>query len=474
MDFFPIFMRLRGEPCLIVGGGEIAARKAASLTRAGAAVTVVAPVLCAELERNAKGGLIRHVAEPFVAKHVTDCVLVIAATDDPEVNRRVSQAAHALRIPANVVDAPALCTFISPAVIDRTPILIAISSGGAAPVLVRLLRERLETLIPAAYGRLARLGHAFRDVVKQRIESLTGRRRFWERAFRGSIPELVFSGQDARAQRELVRQLNEPYLDQAHAGEVYLIGGGPGDPELLTLRALRLLQQADVIVHDHLVSGAVLDLARRDAQRIYVGKESGRHTLPQDEVSALLVALARQGRRVARLKGGDPYVFGRGGEEAEALAAHGVPFQVVPGITAACGIAAATGVPLTHRDYAHSCVLVTGHLRNDSLDLDWDALARPRQTLAIYMGLKGLPILCRELVRHGLAPGTPAMIVEKGTTPGQRTLTGTLESLPRSAPAAGFAPPTLVIVGEVVRLHARLSPHAALDAASRSIDAAAG
>jgi uroporphyrin-III C-methyltransferase/precorrin-2 dehydrogenase/sirohydrochlorin ferrochelatase len=386
----------------------------------------------------------------------------------------VSQAARALRIPVNVVDAPALCTFISPAVIDRSPILIAVSSGGAAPVLVRLLRERLETLIPAAYGRLASLANAFRDVVKQRIESLTGRRRFWERVFRGLIPELVFSGQDARAQRELVRQLNEPYVEQAHAGEVYLIGGGPGDPELLTLRALRLLQQADVIVHDHLVSDAVLDLARRDAQRIYVGKESGRHTLPQREVNALLVALARQGRRVARLKGGDPYIFGRGGEEAELLAAHGIPFQVVPGITAACGIAAATGVPLTHRDFAHSCVLVTGHLKDDHLDLDWEALARPRQTLAIYMGLKGLPILCRELIRHGLPAATPAMVVQKGTTPDQRVLTGTLASLPQSVPVAGFAPPTLVIVGDVVRLRARLASEPAPPLGILGISSTAG
>jgi uroporphyrin-III C-methyltransferase/precorrin-2 dehydrogenase/sirohydrochlorin ferrochelatase len=474
MEFFPVFLRLQGCRALIVGGGEVAARKVGMLRRAGAAVTVVAPQMCPELERHAATGAVEHRSATFDAGQLADAALVIAATDDQDVNRAVALAARAARIPVNVVDAPALCTFISPAVIDRSPILIALSSGGAAPVLVRLLRERLETLIPAAYGRLARLAQAFRDVVKQRIGSLTARRRFWERVFRGVIPELVFSGQDARAQRELVRELNEPYAAPAQTGEVYLIGGGPGDPELLTLRALRLLQQADVIVHDHLVSDAVLDLARRDAQRIYVGKESGRHTLPQGEVSALLVALAQQGRRVARLKGGDPYVFGRGGEEAELLAENGILFQVVPGITAACGIAAASGVPLTHRDYAHSCVLVTGHLKDDSLNLDWDALARPRQTLAIYMGLKGLPILCRELIRHGLPAATPAMVVEKGTTAQQRVLTGTLESLPLTAPAARFAPPTLVIVGEVVRLRARLATDVDACVAARELNATIG
>jgi uroporphyrin-III C-methyltransferase/precorrin-2 dehydrogenase/sirohydrochlorin ferrochelatase len=460
VEFFPVFLRLRGRSALIVGGGEVAARKAVLLRKAGASVTVVAPNLCPELTRHAQAGAIRHLAEPFQSGHLNGAALVIAATDRAEVNQRVAAAAHRLGIPVNAVDAPAVSSFISPAVIDRSPVLVALSSGGSAPVLTRLLRERLEMLIPAAYGRLAELAGSFREVVKQRMESRAARRRFWERVFRGAIPELIFSGQDSRARRELVRELNEPYSEASQAGEVYLIGGGPGDPELLTLRALRLLQQADIIVHDHLVSPGVLDLARRDAQRIYVGKESGRHTLPQHEVSALLVALARQGRRVARLKGGDPYIFGRGGEEAEELAAHGIPFQVVPGVTAASGIAAATGVPLTHRDYAKSCVLVTGHLKDGSLDLDWDALARPRQTLAIYMGLKGLPVLCRELVKHGLPSTTPAMVVEKGTTPEQRTLAGTLASLPQAALAAGIAPPTLTIVGEVVRLHARLAAEA--------------
>ena len=253
------------------------------------------------------------------------------------------------------------------------------------------------------------------------------------------------------------------------AGEVYLVGGGPGDPELLTLRALRLLQQADVVVHDHLVSDAVLDLARRDAERIYAGKENGRHSLPQPEVNALLVALARQGKRVARLKGGDPYIFGRGGEEAEALAAHGIPFQVVPGITAACGVAAATGIPLTHRDYAHSCVLVTGHLCDGAIDLDWEALSRPRQTLVIYMGLGSLPTVCRELVRHGLAPGTPAAVVQQGTTAAQRVITGTLVALPALVSAAAMRPPTLIIVGEVVRLRQSLGMRHSGDAAVREL-----
>jgi uroporphyrin-III C-methyltransferase/precorrin-2 dehydrogenase/sirohydrochlorin ferrochelatase len=299
------------------------------------------------------------------------------------------------------------------------------------------------------------------------------RRRFWEGVLQGPIAELAYSGRVDEAERALAQAVDDAGHRGPEPGEVYLVGAGPGNPDLLTFAALRLMQQADVVLYDNLVSKPILELTRRDAERIYVGKQRALHTMRQEEINALMVKLAHAGRRVLRLKGGDPYVFGRGGEEIESLAASGVRFQVVPGVTAACGVAAYAGIPLTHRDYAQSCVLVTGHLKGEALDLDWPALARPRQTLAIYMGLKGLPILCRELIRHGLPGTTPAMVVHKGTTPDQRALTGTLESLPHTVRAAGLTPPTLVIIGDVVRLRTRLTAETVPSAASTEVHAAA-
>jgi uroporphyrin-III C-methyltransferase/precorrin-2 dehydrogenase/sirohydrochlorin ferrochelatase len=456
MDFFPIFMKLRGSPCIVIGGGEVALRKVGMLLKAEAVVTVIAPELCEQLTAWYEAGKIAHVAARFEPSQLTDARLVIAATDDYEVNRQVSAAAQIRNIPVNVVDAPALCSFVVPSIIDRSPIVIAISSGGKAPVLARILRAKLETMIPAAYGRLAMLAAEFREQVKERFVAMQERRIFWEDVFQGPIAEQVLSGQEQGARQAMLARLSGPEEVQQR-GEVYLVGGGPGDPDLLTFRALRLMQQCDVVVYDKLVSSEVMELVRRDAQRIYVGKERDRHTLPQEEINQLLARLAKEGKRVLRLKGGDPFVFGRGGEEIETLMMQGIPFQVVPGITAACGVSSYAGIPLTHRDFAQSVVFATGHLRDGSVDLDWPALVRPSQTVVIYMGLSGLQEICRQLVAHGLPADTPAAVVQQGTLPQQRVVTGTLANLSELVDGAELKPPCLTIVGKVVALREKLA-----------------
>lgn len=456
MDFLPIFFNIRGQACLVVGGNEIAARKAALLLQAGARVHVAAATLAPAFEDLNPADRLHTLAREFDGTMLDGKSLVISAHDDDRVNLTVSESARARNIPVNVVDQPTLCSFILPSIIDRSPILVAVSSGGASPVLARLLRARLETLIPSAYGRLSALAGQFRDKVKTRFTRSETRRKFWEKIFQGPVAEMVFAGQD-HAARLALDELIAAETESAHPmGEVYLVGGGPGNPDLLTFRALRLMQQADVVVHDNLVTPAVLDMARRDAERIYVGKQRNNHALPQEGINELLVRLAQEGKRVLRLKGGDPFIFGRGGEEIETLAQHGVPFQVVPGITAASGVASYAGIPLTHRDHAQACIFVTGHLKDGTMDLDWDMLARPHQTIVIYMGLLGLPTLCEQLIHHGLSADTPAAIVQQGTTSKQRVLTGTLDSLPGIAASAELKPPTLIIVGSVVSLHHKL------------------
>lgn len=456
MDFLPIFLNIKKRNCLIVGGGEVAARKTALLLKAGARVRIVSPILNDELTAHLQLGNITHHAENFDPRHLGDMVLVIAATNERSVNRYVSETASRLGIPVNVVDDPALCSFIMPSILDRSPILVAISSGGASPVLARLLRARLETLIPEAYGRLAKYAAQFREQVKRRFGSPEKRRLFWEKILQGPFAEMVFSGKDQAAQAYLLHSL-EHETDEPLRGEVYLVGAGPGNPDLLTFRAMRLMQQADVVVYDRLVSPVILDMVRRDATRIYAGKERNKHVLPQESINHLLVKLAKEGKRVLRLKGGDPFIFGRGGEEIETLSQHHIPFQVVPGITAASGVASYAGIPLTHRDYAQSCIFVTGHLKNNRINLDWPALVRPEQTIVIYMGLLGLPVLCEQLIAHGLPASTPAAIVQQGTTHNQRVVVGSLETLPALAASASLVPPTLIIVGGVVKLHQKLA-----------------
>lgn len=455
MDFLPLFHNLRGRRVLVVGGGEIALRKARLLAEAGACLQVVAPQIEDELRDLVKAGGGELRLRGYRAEDLDGCVLVIAATDDEVLNARVSGDAGQRSLPVNVVDAPALCSVIFPAIVDRSPLMVAVSSGGDAPVLTRLMRARLETLIPAAYGRLAGLAQRFRERVKRRFADVQQRRVFWEEVFQGPVAERVLAGRDAEAERLLLSALEGS--QERHLGEVYLVGAGPGDPDLLTFRALRLMQQADVVLYDRLVAPAIVDMCRRDAERIYVGKRRSEHALPQEQINQQLVALAKQGKRVLRLKGGDPFIFGRGGEEIEELAAEGIAFQVVPGITAASGCASYAGIPLTHRDYAQSVRFVTGHLKDHSCDLPWGDLVAPGQTLVFYMGLVGLPLICEQLIRHGRAADTPAALIQQGTTRNQRVFTGTLANLPQLVAQHKVHAPTLVIVGEVVTLRQKLA-----------------
>ncbi len=456
MDFLPVFLKVHDQRCLVVGGGEVAARKTGLLLQAGAHVVVVAPKLSHTLAELVADGKVEHRGGEFRAEDVKGATIVIAATNDESVNIAVAQAARAANIPVNVVDRPALCSFVVPSIVDRSPLVLAVSTGGTSPVLARLVRARLESLIPASYGRLAGILGEFRDRVKERFKRVADRRIFWEKIVQGSVAEMVYAGQDEAARISLQQALDRESGEPAR-GEVYLIGGGPGDPDLLTFRALRLMQQADVVVYDRLVTPAVLELARRDAERIYAGKERDNHAIPQGDINLLLVRLAKEGKRVARLKGGDPFIFGRGGEEIETLMAEGIEFQVVPGITAAAGCASYAGIPLTHRDYSQSVVFVTGHLQDGSVNLNWKALAQPRQTIVFYMGLHGIDILCRELVTHGLPASMPAALIEQGTTPKQHVYVGTLDSLPDIVRRSDIHAPTLIIVGEVVRLHEKLA-----------------
>jgi uroporphyrin-III C-methyltransferase/precorrin-2 dehydrogenase/sirohydrochlorin ferrochelatase len=458
MDYFPIFLKIVGDNCLVVGGGNVALRKTQSLLRSGARVTLVSTELCGELAALFHEKTIIWHAREFEADDVKGCRLVIAATDKRQVNEQVSVAAHAQSIPVNVVDCPELCSFIMPAVVDRSPVVVALSSGGGSPLLTRLLKAKIENLLHPAYSRLAEFAEHNRQRVKTAIGDAVMRRRFWEALLQGSWADMVCAGRVEDAQACLDKALSSDVHATDSAGMVYLVGAGPGDPELLTLRALRLIQEADVIVYDRLVSAGVMARARLDAEKIYAGKQRSRHSLPQHEINQLLVDQARQGKRVVRLKGGDPFIFGRGGEEIETLMEQGIAFQVVPGITAASGCAAYAGIPLTHRDYAQSCLFVTGHLQSgEVVDLDWKRLISPAQTLVIYMGLHGLRTICDTLIASGCSAYLPAALIQQGTTPEQRVITGVLENLASLGEQLDNKVPTLIIIGEVVKLHDRLS-----------------
>jgi uroporphyrin-III C-methyltransferase/precorrin-2 dehydrogenase/sirohydrochlorin ferrochelatase len=457
MDYFPLFLKVADRPCLVVGGGKVAARKIQLLQRAGALVTVVSPRSCDEVLAYANAGSVTYVHRDFQDEDLEDMVLVIAATGNKAVNRHIAELADRQRIPVNVVDNPKSGSFIVPSMVDRSPVQVAVTTGGSSPVLARLLRARLESFIPAAYGRLARLVDDYRQSVKTRFSNPAQRRYFWENVLQGRVAELLFAGQEDKARHALEQAIDDADTSFESTGEVYLVGAGPGDPDLITFRALRLMQQADVVVYDRLVSQPILDMVRRDAEMIYAGKARDQHTLSQESINQLLVRLAKEGKRVLRLKGGDPFIFGRGGEEIETLAEQGIPFQVVPGITAASGCASYAGIPLTHRDHAQSCIFVTGHLKDGSVDLDWETLAKPAQTIVFYMGLHSIPVLSRELIAHGLPGDTPVALVQQGTTQDQRVYIESLDSLPALAASGVLKPPTIIIVGQVVSLHAKLS-----------------
>ncbi|HDX8377438.1 TPA: uroporphyrinogen-III C-methyltransferase [Aeromonas dhakensis] len=448
MDYLPIFCQLDNKPVLLVGGGEVAERKARLLLEAGAQLTVVAPELDPELAELAANGSIEWLAAEFAPAHLTGKWLVVAATDRREVNALVYQSANQARIFANVVDDPKRSSFIMPSIIDRSPLMVAISSGGKAPVLARLLREKLEALLPQHLGAVAAFAGSLRDRVKTRFASMGERRRFWERLLEADRLGQALARGDSASAHQLADTL---FADESQTGgEVVLVGAGPGDPGLLTLHALRQMQQADVVVYDRLVSDEVMALVRRDAKRIFVGKQAGNHCVPQEGINQLLLEEAKKGQRVVRLKGGDPFIFGRGGEELETLVGSGIGFQVVPGITAASGCAAYAGIPLTHRDHAQSVRFVTAHGKGGAKDLDWPLLAKDRQTLVFYMGLSSCATIREQLLAHGKGGDTPVALIERGTQPSQRVIRGTLDQLP--ALAVGVESPALIMVGSVVTL----------------------
>ena len=457
MQTFPLFMSLQGRRALVVGGTEAAARKVELLLSAGAQVALIADTVVGEITQLIDEGRISWAGRGFDDEDLAGVSLVVVASEDEALQARVSLTAQRRCLPVNVVDRPKLSSFIMPAIVDRAPITIAISTGGAAPALARRIRAEIERSMPAAIGRLARFAEVFRAQVRRTLDQAPVRRRFWDRVFEGRVGELALAGDEIGARRELIKLLDGVRSEAPAAGMVHLVGAGPGDPDLLPMKAHRLLQRADVVVYDRLVSAEVLAMARRDAERLYVGKRPGNHSMSQDQINARLVALARAGKSVVRLKGGDPFVFGRGGEEIEALAQAGVAVEVVPGVTAALGCAASAGIPLTHRDHAPACVFVTGHrkdgpLEERHLDLDWPMLARPRQTVVIYMGADALPTIAAQLVAHGLPASTPVALIENGTTDRERRIAGTLATIERQAMRVRLDGPTLCLIGEVVGL----------------------
>ncbi len=469
MDQFPLFITLRERRVLVVGGGPVAARKVRSVINAGADIHVIAPTLCGSLATLAENDTITHDARNYEAGDATDFWLIVAATNDNAVNLQIAEDAHSVGALVNVADTPKVGNVSFASVVDRAPLQIAISTGGHSPILARLLRARIAAFIPKSYGALAQLAGDYRDHIKTRFDSLNDRRRFWEAVLTGPIARRLLTGDDAGARAQLEASLQPTSSTPAqsdvsvlggsieeHPGEVYLVGAGPGDPDLLTFRALRLMHQADVVLHDRLVSDDVLALCPPEAEYVYVGKRRADHAMPQDTINETLVKYAKAGKRVLRLKGGDPFIFGRGGEEIETLAEANVRFEVVPGITAAAGCASYAGIPLTHRDHAQACVFVTGHLKAGELQLNWEHLVQPNQTVVCYMGLTALAELCHKLQMHGLAADTPAALVERGTTHHQRVFTSTVSELPSQVANASVKAPTLIIIGSVVTLHEKL------------------
>lgn len=460
MDFLPISLKLAGQRCLIVGAGKVAYRKAQLLAKAGAIIDIVAPEILSELlslVQQQRGMYTAQTFETFIAQSTVENLrqyrLVIAATNQAEVNKAVFLYCEQQHILVNSVDDPPHCRFMVPAIVDRSPIVVSIASNGTSPVLSRQIRTQIEQLLPPTMGDLAEFSGQWRSAVKNKIPNPEQRRVFWEELYQSPLKEMVFHQQFEQANAFMQQALNEWNITK---GEVYLVGAGPGDAELLTLKALRLMQQADVVIYDRLVSADVLELCRRDAEKVYVGKARANHSVPQENINQLLIKYALQGKRVCRLKGGDPFIFGRGGEEIQELMQHHIPFQVVPGITAATGCAAYAGIPLTHRDYAQSVRFLTGHLKEGSPELPWQELIYEKQTLVLYMGLVGLEKICQTLIQYGQRPDMPIALISKGTTKEQKIVIGTLADIAEKVKAENIQAPTLTIIGEVVKLHQQL------------------
>ena len=456
MDHLPIFINVRQNPCLVIGGGDIALRKINLLIKAQAKVDCLSPLFCEGITNLSQNGDVNLIQKRFESDDIKEYAIIIASTDDSSVNALISKSAKKARIPVNVVDSPELSSFIMPSIVDRSPVIIAVSSAGRAPVLARIIRAKLETVIPSAYGVLAEIAGEYRQKVKDRFSKIKDRRAFWEFIFSGVIAEKVFSGRINEAKDDIDKQLKR--ASEIELGEVYLVGAGPGDPDLLTFKALRLIQQADVVLYDRLVSKGVMELVRRDSELIYVGKKGGsQESTRQIDINDQLVELAKSGKRVCRLKGGDPFIFGRGGEEIESLSEHGIPFQVVPGITAASGCSSYAGIPLTHRDYSQSCRFVTAHLKNGTTNLPWDEFVIDQQTIVFYMALSGANYICQKLMEHGMDKDMPIAIIEKGTMPEQKVYISSLTKLPDLLATEDIHAPTLMIVGEVVKLNEKLN-----------------
>ena len=458
MKYFPFFLQLDQLPCLIVGGGSVAERKLDLLIKAKADITVISLEFSDYILDLAKTHNIRCVKKEYSNKILEENKynFVISATNDVSLNERVAKDCKKYNIIVNVVDQPEICDFIFPSILERGDITVAVSTGGASPVLARVLRTKLETMVPGSYGKLAEIVSANRIRVREKMKRFSSNKIFWEKMLNGKFLELVLSGKTDEAKSFLDEQIENFDEDIANQGEVYLVGAGPGDPDLLTFKALRLMQQADIALYDRLVHPSIVDLIRRDATKIYVGKERDNHVVRQEEINELLVKYAKEGKKVLRLKGGDPFIFGRGGEEIETLADEKVAFQVVPGITSASGCSTYSGIPLTHRDYAQSCIFVTGHLKKGKLELDWEKLIQENQTIVFYMGLVSIDIICEQLIQHGLSELTPCALIQQGTTNTQKEFISILKDMPTVVKTEKPKAPTIFIIGGVVALRDKL------------------
>ena len=456
MSYLPLFIETTGKKCLIVGGGKVASRKLIPILKAKMKVTLISPEVIEEIELNfQKNKNLKIIKRKFEPEDIEGQFLIIAATNEKTTNQKIAKLSKDNNILVNMAEDSLSGNTLIPSVVDRDPIKIAVSSGAASPILTRLVKTKLETVIPYSFSKLADIMMEYRDVVKKNFLKISDRRKFWEVFLDGPVSEMVLSGHIDKAKKALDESLKENrFLEKT--GEVYLVGAGPGDPELLSFKALRLMQKADIVIYDRLVSRPIMNLIRQDAEKIYVGKQRADHAMPQENINQLLARLALEGKKVLRLKGGDPFIFGRGGEEIESLIKDDIPFQIVPGITAASGCASYAGIPLTHRDYSQACIFVTGHLRDGTVNLNWEMLAHEKQTLIFYMGMHGSKIICEELIKNGLSDETPAALIVKGTTEDQEVIIGNLKNMPEIIMERKIVPPTLLIIGDVVKLHNKL------------------